>query len=84
MGQVVSLCTLIRHNLKHLLVSDKSMAFMEKRLNLYIIVVLGCFPKVRTGRLDRDLTSHFHNEISFFKELIMKNHLLCAYYLGFD
>ena len=40
MGQVVSLCTLIRHNLKHLLVSDKSMAFMEKKGRISTTVIM--------------------------------------------
>ena len=29
-------------------------------------------------------TSHFHNEIDFFKEIVLKYHLLRAYYLGFE
>ena len=29
-------------------------------------------------------TSHFDNEIDFFKEIFLKNHLLRAYYLGFE
>ena len=44
----------------------------------------GCFPKVRTGRLDCGRISHFGNEKRFFHEFAMKNHLLHTYYLGFD
>ena len=43
-----------------------------------------CFLKVRTGMPDHGRTSHFHKAISFFQEFLLKNHLLCASYLGFD
>ena len=46
--------------------------------------VLGCFPKVRTGRPDHGRTSHFKNEIGFYQKFLLKNHVLRAYYLGFD
>ena len=43
------------------------------------------FPKVRTGRPDHGRTRHFGNKIGFFSnEILLKNHLLCAQYLGFD
>ena len=29
-------------------------------------------------------TNHFDNYIGFYKELFLKNHLLCACYLGFE
>ena len=29
-------------------------------------------------------TSHFDNEISFYLEFLEKNHVLHAYYVGFD
>ena len=43
----------------------------------------GHFPKVRTGQLDHGWTGHFDNEIGFYQEFFLKNHLLCAYYLGY-
>ena len=45
---------------------------------------LGRFPKVRTGQADYGQTSHFDNDTGFFQELLLKNHLFPAYYLGFD
>ena len=42
------------------------------------------FLKVRTGWPDHGWTSHFDKAISFFQEFLLKNHLLRAYYLGFD
>ena len=30
------------------------------------------------------MASHFDEAISFFQEFLLKNHLLRAYYLGFD
>ena len=48
------------------------------------VSVSGCFPKVRTGRLDCGRISHFENEKRFFHEFVMKNHLLHTYCLGFD
>ena len=44
---------------------------------------LGRFPKVRTGRSDHGWTGHFENEIGFFKEFLMRNDFLRAYYLEF-
>ena len=39
---------------------------------------LARFPKVRTGRLDHSRTRHFGNEIGFFEEVLLINHLpLC-------
>ena len=46
--------------------------------------VLGRFPFVRTGWPDHCPTSQFDNEIGFFQEFLLKNHLLGTYYLGFD
>jgi len=40
--------------------------------------------KVRTGRSDHGRTGHYENEISFFREFLMKDDFLRAYYLGFD
>ena len=45
---------------------------------------LGRFQKVRTDRPDHGRTSHFDKTISFFPEFLLKNHLLCANYLGFN
>ena len=38
----------------------------------------------RTGRPDHCSTSQFDNEIGFFQEFLLKDHLLRAYYSGFD
>ena len=37
---------------------------------------LGRFPKVRTGQPDHGRTRHFGNEIGFYQEVLLKNHLL--------
>ena len=34
--------------------------------------VLGCFPKVRTGRPDHGRTGHFDNKIGFYQEFLLK------------
>jgi len=39
---------------------------------------------IRTVRLDHCWTSQLANEIGFFQGFLLKNHLLPAYYLGFD
>ena len=48
------------------------------------LAILERFPKVRTGRPDHGWSSHFDNEIGFSQEFLLKNHLLRAWYLGFD
>ena len=45
---------------------------------------LGRFPNVRTGRPDYDQTSQFANKKRLFQRVLVKNHFLCAHYLGFD
>ena len=50
----------------------------------YWLNVLGLFPVVRIGRLDHCLTNQFATDIGFFQRVSLKNHLLHAYYLGFD
>ena len=42
-------------------------------------VKLRALSKVRTGRLDYGWIGHFGNEIGFFQEFLLKNHLFCAY-----
>ena len=46
--------------------------------------ILGRFPFIRTGRPDHYQTSYFDNETGFFQGFLLNNHLLPAYYLGFD
>ena len=51
---------------------------------LFHLVYLGRFPKVRTGRPDHGWPNHFDKARSFFQEFLLQNHLLRAYYFGFD
>ena len=46
--------------------------------------VFGRFRFFRIGRLDHCWTSQLATEIGFFQRVLLKNHLLHAYYLGFD
>ena len=48
------------------------------------LILKGRFPKVRTGRPDHGCTAHFENEIGCFREFLMKNDFVRAYYLAFD
>ena len=51
----------------------------QLRLNVF-----GRFRFFRIGRLDHCWTSQLATEIGFFQRVLLKNHLLRAYYLGFD
>ena len=50
-----------------------------------IIKTQGAFQKSELGPAGPSgQTGHLGNEIAFFQEVWLKNHLLCAYHLGFD
>ena len=44
----------------------------------------GAFQKSELAGRNHGQTRHFGNEIGFFQEVLLKNHFLCAKYLGFD
>ena len=50
-------------------------------LSIFIRLRLRRFPFVRTGRPNKSVSK---SKIDFFQKVLLKNHLLHAYCLGFD
>ena len=59
---------------------DLTLKFKKKKQLLLLLYSYGAFHLSElAGR-----TSLLANEMGFFQRVLLKNHLLCAYYLGFD